>query len=137
MSDLARWLLDGVQTAALVWLVAKQIRPGGGTPGSLAWIHRDLEGMREAIRKDSGEIRQAAKMLEKRVERLEDADGMHQKAIREFGEDLRGMRAEVTAMHNEVRVLNANSQTALKAMETMLHVKQALERIEHRLPGPA
>lgn len=93
--------------------------------------------MRESIRQDSDAIRKAARVLERRVEILEDSDGMHRKALLEFGEMLRAMRAEVIAIHSEVRVLNANAHTSLKAVEAMLAVKQSLERIELRLPGPA
>lgn len=135
--DAMRALIEGLELVGIVWLIWKQIRPGTPEPGSLTWIHRDLTGMRDTIRKDASEMKTAAHMLERRVLSLEDSDGMHRRAILEFGEHLRGMRAEVTAIHSEVRVLNANSGTTLRAMETMLAVKQSLERIEQRLPGPA
>lgn len=103
--------------------------PSPATARSLARIQKDIEALRRAVRDD-------VRALDRRVTTLEDADGLHRKALTDIGVDVKNLQAQVKAIHTEMRTLTATTRRATGAA-AMDEVRAALTRIEDRLAGTA
>lgn len=109
MSDLVRWLLDGVQTGALVWLIWKQ-RTGTST------LHLDVSALRERVVKlesESGRMTAFRGQVFDRLAKLDQSMETVTKLIRDAIDEMRGLakalverdrqlQGDITAIRREV-----------------------------------